>query len=193
MKKKIMIIALLMIFATPCMAAKKAITKVITAQDVWIVVDSTTSSGDEPNDLAVGERTYATVKEAAEGGDAEISIQRIDETWNAGRFRCIGDTNDSSVTYQIYLGTLGPDGTDCELAKAGQLAFTIGTQASTVSTYEMAHTVTVTSYCWAKAWSSASPGSNLVAEAAIDLMGADILVAVPTTAGCDCKLLFKGF
>lgn len=171
-----------------------------TAKNTWVVIDATTSSGDEPNDLAVDERTYATVSAAAEGGDDEISIygdsaaeRIVMSSWNAVRFRCIGITDNGTATYQIYLGTLGIGGTDCELVKAGQLAFVVGTQVSTTSTYELADAVTVTAYCWSKSWGYSNPGSELVAEAKIDLMGADIIVAVPTTASADCKLIAKGY
>lgn len=171
-----------------------------TTQSNWVQIDSTSSTGDEPNDLAVGERTYATVAAAAEGGDDEISIYgdaatEIDEIdgWNAVRFRCIGITNNQSVTYQIYVGAMEPGDTDCNLAKVGQLAFTVGQQVSSTSTYELADAVTITTADWPKSWSSANPGSDQVAEASIDLMGANLIVAVPTVAGCDCQLLAKGY
>jgi len=173
-----------------------------TAHDTWIVIDTTTSAGDEPTDLAVTERTLTTVAAAvaaAVGGDDEISIygdtgdeQSAMLSVNIARFRCIGITDDASVTYQIYLGTSNA-GSNCELSKAGQLAFTIGQQASTTSTYELADAITVTNGGWPKVFVSTNPGSNGVAEAAIDLMGADLIVAVPTTAECDCQLLMKGY
>jgi hypothetical protein len=174
-----------------------------TGKNTWVVLDATTSSGTEPSDLAVGERTYTTIVAAiaaASSGDEEISIYgdslaelQILESWNNARFRCIGVTNNQTVTYQIYLGTLGVGGTDCEVVKAGQLAFTIGQQVSSTSTYKLADTLTVTASDWAKSWTSSSPGGDKVAEAAIDMMGADIIVAVASTAGCDCKLLAKGY
>jgi len=167
----------------------------------WVQLDATTSAGDEPNDLAVAERTYATLAAAAEGGDAEISTftlysgsARARLNWNRVRFRCIGITNDQSVTYQIYLGDLGASSaTDCALTKVGQLAFTIGQQVSDVATYEFADTLTITEYGWPKTWGSSSPTGDLVAECYIDLMGADYIVAVPTTAACDCALYIKGY
>lgn len=197
MKKRIVLIMLAVLVLTlPCFSTERGVNKLITAQNKWVVVDSTTSAGEEPNDLPFNLRTYSTVVVAiASAADAndEISIfYPIPKSYNAGRFRCIGVTDACSVTYQIYLGTLSGEA-DCELVKAGQLAFTIGTQISTTSTYEMADAVTVTPYCWTKSWGSISPSSNLVAEATVDFMGADILVVVPTTAGCDCKLLIKGF
>lgn len=166
-----------------------------TAREAWIVLDATTSTGDEPNDLAVGERTYLTLAAAAEGGDDEIATLSLVpyQDWSFARFRCIGITNDQTVTYQIYLGSLSPGGTDCALVKAGQLAFTIGQQVSTTATYEYADTLTLTEYCWPKTWATSSPTSDLVAEACVDLMGADYIVAVPTTVSCDCKLLIKGY
>lgn len=167
----------------------------LSSQIAWNTIDATTSTGTEPTDLAVTERTYVTVVAAiaaASSGDEEISYAHIPPTWNALRFRCIGITENGTATYQIYLGTRA-GGTDCELSKAGQLAFTIGTQASVTSTYELADAVTVTAADWAKSWGSASPGSDQCAEAAIDIMGADLLVVVPTTVTADCKLLVKGY
>jgi hypothetical protein len=172
----------------------------------WVQLDATTSAGTEPSDLAAGERTYSTLATAIAAGlngDDEISTfslysgsarQRLD--WNRIRFRCIGITNGQSITYQIYLGDLGSSGaTECALVKVAQLAFTIGQQVSEVSTYEFADAVAVTEYCWPKAIGYSSPGdtTDLVAEAYMDLMGSDYIVAVPTTAGCDCQLLIKGY
>lgn len=167
-----------------------------TAQVSWKVVETVTSAGTEPTDLAVTERTYTTILAAiaaAADGDDEIEIFSVPDGWNIMRFRCIGITENGTVTHQIYLGTLASRGTNCEMVKAGQLAWVIGTQASTTSTYEMADAVTVTPYCWPKPWVSSNPGSNLVAEAAIDLMGADIVIVVTTAASCNAKLLGKGY
>ena len=165
-----------------------------TGRNAWAVVDTTLSAGLDPNTLAVGERTYVTVAAAIvadSSGDGKITIYTVPTSWNYGKFRCIGITNDNDVIYEIYLGTLAK-GTDCELSYAGELAFTIGTQASVTSTYEMADTVVVTDGETIPAWSSSSPANNGVAEARIDLETADIVVAVPTTVECNCKLLMTG-
>jgi len=199
MKKRVIVaLVLIGLLAGVAWAIDLVHSETRTPQAKWQVVDTTTSADAEATDLAVTERTYATVVAAiaaatAGVGDGEISIYRIPDGFNAARFRCIGITGDGTATYQIYFGTLAVRGTDCELAKAGQLAFVIGTQASITSGYELADAVTVTSYCWPVSWGSASPSGNLVAEASIDLLGADILIAVPTTASANCKLLIKGF
>lgn len=172
----------------------------MTNQIPWVVVETCTSDGNEPTDLAVTERTYLTVlavsPTALTGGgsedDAEIEIFRIPPWWNGGIFECIGITDNNTVTHQIYLGTLGDD-SDCELVKVGQLAWTIGTQVSTVSGYELADTLTVTSYCWTSSWSSTSPTGELAAQASLDFKGADIMVIVTTVSTCDSKLKVKGF
>jgi len=192
MKKYLLILG---IVAVLCIAATKLGEALITNQFEWVVVESCTSSGTEPTDLAVGERTYKTVVAAiaaAASGDDEIEIFRIPQYYNGGIFECIGISDNNSVTHQIYLGTLG-NNDDCEIVKAGQLAWTIGTQVSTTSTYELADAVTATAYCWTSSWSSSTPGSELVAQARIDFMGADILVVVTTTSACDSKLLLKGY
>ncbi len=165
----------------------------MSSQIAWQALDET-ASGSTASDLGVAERTYVTVLAAIATGtsnDDEISYSRIPPTWNAVKFRCIGATEGGVITYQIYLGTLG-GGTDCELVKAGQLAFVIGQQASITADFELAHTVTVTQYCWTKTFGSASPGGNLVATAEIDVQGADIMFVVPTAANCNAKLLVKG-
>jgi hypothetical protein len=171
-----------------------------TVTNTWTVIDTTDSSGLEPNDLAVTERTYQTAKAAAEGGDAEISFFDVPRSWNGLRLRAIGITDDGTATYQIYLGTLGDgnkddDSTaeDCELAYLGQFVFTIGTQASTTSTYEMADTLSITASDWGDTPTAKSPAGNRVATGKVDLLGADLIVAVPTVVTADCKLLGKGF
>ena len=107
----------------------------LTSQIGWNILDETSSAGTEPTDLAVTERTYAAVVAAvaaAAGGDDEISIAHLPPSWNEIRLRAVGITDDGTTTYQVYLGTLaGAD--DCELALAGQMAFTIGTQSSIYS------------------------------------------------------------
>lgn len=197
MKKRLAISVLIILsLVSACWAVDRVYSETRTPQDKWQVIDTTSSAGTEPTDLAVTERTYTTVLTAiaaAASGDDEIAVFPIQGGWNAIRLRCIGITDNGTITYQIYLGTLANRGTDCELVKAGQLAFVIGTQVSVTSTYEMADAVTVTSYCWPKSWGVASPGAELVAEATIDLIGADVLIAVPTVASCDAKLLGKGF
>lgn len=171
-----------------------------TAQSAWAIVDATTSDGKEPNDLLVDERTYAAVVAAVAAaasttdGDIEISVYAIPTWINAGRFRSGGVVDNDTATYQIYLGTLGPGGTDCDLANAGQLVFTMGTQESSIADCNLADAVTVTPYCWPKSWGYATNAdADLVAEATLDLMGADILVAVPTETSTDCWLFMKGF
>jgi len=168
-----------------------------TEHAIWEVAATTLSAGDEPNDLAVDERTYLTAVAAAEGGDSKITVLDLRtpiarHSWNRLRFRCIGIADNNDVTYQIYTGTLTPQETDCALVKSGQLAFTVGLQESTTATYEFADTLTVTEYCTPLSWLSTTPGSDLVAEAYIDLAGDDIVVIVPTTVSCNCKLLVKG-
>ena len=173
-----------------------------TINNAWVTIDSTTSTGDEPTDLTVTERTHLTVLAAitaAVGGDDEISVYYIESNWNSIRLRCLGITDDGTATYQIYFGTLGNGGKnsttiDCELAYAGQLEFTIGTQVSTISTYELADTLVLTSSAlWNKAWGSISPTGERVAEAAVDIMGVDVVVIVPTVISADSKLIAKGF
>ena len=216
MKKKLFILTSLLIIVGICLAADLSrVTQVDrdgnkvdpgavhTVRTTWVAIDDTSSTGDEPTDLAVSERTYQTVKTAigtGASGDDEISVFDIPRGWNAIRLRAQGITDNGTYTVQIYLGTLGDgnrdvDSTtaDCELAYAGQLAWVVGTQGAVTATYEMADTVVVTPSDWTKDWTSSSPASERVAEAFIDLMGADVIVIVPTVASADSKLLARGF
>lgn len=215
MKKKLFILGALLVIVGVCFAANTLVAPidlvgdrvdpgaVQTARPSWVAIDTTSSTGDEPTDLGVAERTYQTVKAAQiadVGGDGEISIFDVPRGWNAIRIRAQGITDNGTYTVQVYLGTLGDgnrdtDSTtaDCELAYAGQLAFVVGTQGAVTATYEMADAVTVTASDWAKEWASSSPGGERVAEATIDLMGADLIVIVPTVASADSKLLARGF
>lgn len=199
MKKRLIVVLVLIGLLTGvCWAINLVHSETRTPQIKWQIIDTTTSAGAETTDLAVDERTYATVvaaMAAATAGvaDGEISIYRIPDSHNAGRFRCGGIAADGTATYQIYLGTLALRGTDCDLVNAGQLAFVVGTQESSIADCNLADAVTVTQYCWPKSWGSASPGSELVAEASLDFMGADILIIVPTTASANSWLFMKGF
>lgn len=259
--------------------------QVHTVRNVWEIIDSTLS-GATATDLAATERTYQLVKAAiaaAANNDDEISIFDIPRSWNKIRFRAIGITDNATVTYQIYFGTLGDgnrdiDNTveDCDLAYAGQLTFTIGQQSSIysqvaftsggtrtpvvgetvvgatsgktaviisisvssgafadgdaagtllvrtqngtfqsenlnltalngdtlsdvmtiggdMSRFELADTIVPTTSDWINPWGSRSPISDRVAETDIDLSGADVVIAVPTTVTADCKLLVKAF
>ena len=60
-------------------------------------------------------------------------------------------------------------------------------------TFELADTLTVTSSDWTRDITSTSPTGNRVAEALVDLAGADVLVLVGSVVTADCKLLGKGF
>jgi hypothetical protein len=188
-----------------------------TARPVWVTIATTPSAGSEPLDIGVtargpnGKATYQLVKAlilAAANGDEKIQIFDIPRDWNSPRFRAIGITENGTYTTQIYAGTLGDgkrdadnsDGSktfDCELAYVGQFAWVIGTQASIVADYEMADAVVVTESDWTVDMTTGnkvrSPGNNRVAEARFDLLGADLIVIIPTVASADSKLLARGF
>jgi hypothetical protein len=165
----------------------------VTDNRTWTAIATITSTGEEPNDINVLERTYLTVKDCNKGGDSKITIVRlVPNSWNEVRLRCIGITDNADVNFMVYSGTLA-NGTDCELVKIAKLEFKIGTQASTIATYEMADTVTVTKYTQVGSVSYVSPEAEYVAEVKWDLRGDDVLVIVPTAADCDAKLLAKGY
>lgn len=175
-----------------------------TPRNRWVVLDTTSATSTEPSDLADTVRTYQTVVTAIaadSSGDGKISIYDVPRSWNKARFRCRGTTEEQNVIHYLYFGTLGSGNrhtdttsVDCELTYAGKLDWTTGDQTSIDTTYdEMADTLTVTAGDWSKAWVSQSPTGDRVAEAAIDLIGADLIVIVTQTAGCDCQLIAKGF
>lgn len=141
MKKLILILLFLMFLSAHAAPRTITATKEVngnilhTIQSGWVVVDETTSTGDEPSALAAGERTKLLVEAAiaaASSGDGEISTFVIPANWNAIRFRSVGITDDDTQTYQIYLGTTGSQtsNADCELAYVGQQVWTTGTQVS---------------------------------------------------------------
>ncbi len=223
MIKKLFILASLLLIIGVCFAADLSrVTQVDrdgnkvdpgavhTERAVWVAIDDTSSAGDEPTDLAVTERTYQTVKTAQiadVSGDGEIAIFDIPRGWNAIRLRAQGITDNGTYTVQIYLGTLGDgnrdidfvSGTstfDCELAYYGEFAFVVGTQTAVTATFEMADTLVLTqtgSTYPSPANGVQSPASDRVAETRFDLLGADVIVIVPTVASADSKLLARGY
>jgi hypothetical protein len=173
-----------------------------TPQETWAVAETCTSAGAEPNALAVTERTFITLVAANEGGDDEIEIYMIPKWVNGLRFRAIGITENGTYTVNIRAGTLGggtdynkaiSDSLNSNTALVGTLAFVIGTQTSATTSYELADTVTITASGWPATWASKSPGGDAVAEAMIDMMGADFIAIIPTTCSADAKLLVKGY
>jgi len=142
--KKVMIIVLLLI-ATMFTVGARTITRVRevhghilhSLQAGWVIIDETTSAGDEATTLdglhdGSAEMTKAKVEAAiaaASSGDDEISTFVIPSGWNGIRFRSVGITEEDTQTYQVYLGSTG-GGEDCELSYAGQLVWTSGSQSS---------------------------------------------------------------
>ncbi|MDD5381860.1 MAG: hypothetical protein PHG53_09540 [Phycisphaerae bacterium] len=180
----------------------------ITNQNGWQVLDTTTSAGLEPNDLTAatgtggyGGRTYLSVVNDANTGAAEVNSVIIPCTWNGARIRCVGITADLTVTYQVYGGSLpvlagGKVDTtaNCALDYYGQLVFTVGTQLSDIATYYFADQITITdtNRDHTASWTVTSSDDNRIAECRIDLLGDNVLVLVPTICNVNCKLLGKG-
>lgn len=176
-----------------------------TARVRWTTIDTTTAAGSEPDDLGVDERTYTQVAAliaTAANDDEEMSVFDVPRSWNGIRLRATGTADDATVTYLIYLGTLGDGNRDvdstsanCDLSYLGQFAFQIGQQQSTTATDLFAEICATTAGNWSKTIRTSSPGEGTfrIAEARVDLMGADLLVAIPTVASTNSKLLGKGF
>lgn len=178
--------------------------QVHTDHAIWTTLDATTSAEGAATALVAGERTYQLVAAAiiaAAGNDDSISVFDVPRGWNAIRIRALSTTATDDIDYAIYVGTLG-DGNehsagtsaDCNLQYIGLAEFVTGTQVSTLSGSVMCHQVVFTSASsWIKTVNVSNPGSNYVAEIQFDLMGADLLVAVPVTVDNDCVLIGKGF
>lgn len=164
----------------------------------WSSINSVLSADGNATDLAVSQRTHVTAQAAitaAVNNQDQISVIRIagnpTSSANAIRFRCIGVTADTVCTYNVYSGTLQSN-PDCELSLLGTLSFTIGTQVSTTTGYELADQLAVTEGDTSASFiNTTSAADERVAETFIDLQGSDILVIVPTAVGSDCKLLGK--
>ncbi len=167
-----------------------------TVYGAWQVVGTFASSGGAATDLAVGERTYLTILAAIaadSSNDGQIVVYSVPFGANAMRFRNIGLAAAGDHVYQVYTGAKG-GASDCAFVKRGTLTFKTGSQASTTASYEYADLLTVSNTsASSSAWTVANPGdgSELVAEAFIDLQGDDMIVIVPTTLDDNSKLLGK--
>lgn len=202
--KKLIIGIMIGIGVVVCMAAVRAQvgSELTTPNFPWNTTASFLSAGDEATALGTAERTYKTVAAAiaaAQNGDEKIVIYPIPYGTNGLRFRAMGITNDGTVSIDIWTGTFDGDTEDCELSLRGILTFTVGEQASTVSSYEMARAVVLTAgsdKTSTSAWTIASAGiEESVAEAMLDLQGDDILVIVPIEGSltANAKILTKPY
>ncbi len=213
MKKKsitLLLIVFLILIAGAVRTAQQY--KLVTHREIWRVGETCTSADAEATALGVDERTFQTVLAIiVAAGDrttanGEIEWFIVPDGWNSVRFTAIGITDNGTYTVDIFSGTLGggikfDDSLtkanakldDCNLTHIGTLAWVIGTQVSTTSSYELADAVTVTTKDATTSWTSASNAADDTAEAAIDLQGADVLIFVPTTCSADSKLLITGY
>lgn len=203
MKKLIIGIVLGFIVALSMAAVRAQVGSELTTPNFpWNTTASFLAAGTEATALAVDERTYKTVTaaiKAAVSGDEEIVIYRIPYGTNTLRFRAIGLSDNGTVKIDVHTGTFAGNTDDCELALRGTLTFTIGTQASVTSSYEMARAVVLTTSSDASstsAWTIATAGTvESVAEATLDLQGDDILVLVPIEGSltANAKILTKPY
>ncbi len=177
--------------------ARPAVGSELTTNDSgWFTIAEFASSGGAATDLAVGERTYATIIAAIAadaGNDGQIVVFDLPYGANAVRFRNIGLAAAGDHVYQLY-SSAKFGAADSAFVKRGTLTFKTGSQASTVTGFEFADLLTVTNTSASSAsWTVANPGdgTELVAEAFIDMQGDDTLVIVPTTLDDNSKLLGK--
>lgn len=177
--------------------ARPAVGSELTTNDSgWFTVAEFASSGGAATDLAVGERTYATIVAAIAadaGNDGQIVIFDLPYGANAVRFRNIGLAAAGDHVYQVY-SSAKFGAADSAFTKRGTLTFKTGSQASTFTGFEYADVLAVTNTSESSvSWTVANPGdgTELVAEAFIDLQGDDTLVIVPTTLDDNSKLLGK--
>ncbi len=167
----------------------------LSSQIEWIRLASAASGGAEPADIDGADRTFvrlaSSVANSVSGYD-KVAVTRIPASWNNVRFRSVAIAENATITYQIYLGTLG-SGTDCTLAKFAQLAFVIGTASSTIGSHLLADTLVVTVNDWLGATSTSSPANDRVAEVSVNCLGADVIAIIPTVVSADSYLLIKGY
>ena len=166
----------------------------------WTPVNDVLSADGNATDLSVSQRTYLTSQAAIvanANNQDQITIKKLTGSptspVNGLRFRCMSVTDTSVCTYNIYAGTL-LENADCELSLLGTLSFTTGTQASTVTGYEMCSQLTITEGGTSASFKETTTADDdRIAETRIDFQGSDILVIVPTAVGADCKLLVKAY
>ena len=177
--------------------ARPAVGSELTTNDSgWFTVGEFLAAGGEASDLAVGERTYATIIAAiaaAQNGDEKIVVFDLPYGSNGVRFRNIGLAAAGDHVYHLY-SSAKFGAADSAFVKRGTLTFKTGSQASTFSGFEYADVMAITNTSASStSWFIANPGdgSELVAEAHIDLQGDDTLVIVPTTLDDNSKLLGK--
>ncbi len=209
MKKKLITILVLTAIATAMLLPAKA---ALTAWQTWTSIvaaerstgysqwHSTATISDtaaEPSALGVTERTYTTITAAIAAnvqGDGKIIVFQVPYGANAVRVRAAG-TADATLTTDILTGCTGtPANANFEVNLRGTLAWVMGTQATAVTGFVFADECTLTAdSASTSAWTIADPGdgTNLPAEAMIDLQGDNVIVIVPTTLDGDAKLILK--
>lgn len=206
--KKLIVLLIFAVSLLFCMAAQRAMvgSELATPNFPWAVAATWTSADAEATALAVTERTYKTINTAiaaaanASTGDGEIEIYTVPYGTNAIRIRAIGLTANGTIVVNILTGTYDSSLEDCEMVLRGTLTFTVGTQASTTSGYELADIVALTAASDAAStsdWIIANPatGSETVAEAMLDLQGDDKVVLVPIEGSltANSKILIKPY
>lgn len=116
-----------------------------------------------------------------------VSIVETASTWSAG-------TAAGTITYRSSTGTFTSQETVSIKRRNRVLASNALKHAnSDLVLFEWADTLTVTAKSWGATWSSFSPADDTIAEAELDVKGADFLVILPSTCDADAKLLIKGY
>jgi hypothetical protein len=170
-------------------------TEVVTAQGGWVLIGTFSATGAEPSDLAGGERTYDTAIAAiaaAGSGDDKIVHERIPYGCNGAQYYVTGTTDNQSVVLVAWSGAR--KSSDCILFPRGTLTWTVGTQAATTVSYEVADTLSVSGDTQSSSpWTPYSPADNTAASGECDWKGDTDAFWVPTTLGCDAQLWAKYF
>ncbi len=126
----------------------------------------------------VSHRTYTTFDD-----DAQNRVLVCDSRWNKVVVRALGTTNNATITVDVFLMV---GGTSDHFTRIGTLAFVVGQQPSSVTTYEFADAVSVTNETGSfRSWRAISPGGDYIGMGEVDLCPGDILGFCPTgiTAG----------
>lgn len=192
MKKHRLILLLILLAVTTCYAIDGVYTYMTdgktrvnpgekqTIQDTCYQAGTFTTGTTTPDS---SHRKYSTF-----AADANNVIYPLNGRWNVIQIRNMSTTDGDTTVYDVYIAKK-----DGIFRRISTLTFTTGTQLSNYSGYEYADTLTAANADWHKSASALSPGSDSVAEWAIDVMGASYIGISPTTVTHIAKLEISGY
>ena len=133
----------------------------------------------QPGDIITGNTSGKTAVVMATPTAATGSFDAADAT--------------GTIQYRSSTGTFTNSETISVGDGLGARADILTHAASDLVLFEYADTLTVTQKSWLPSWGTVSPADDTIAEASVDVMGADYMVIVTSTCDADSKLLIKGY